>query len=199
MENLFQWITTYGYAGLSGLLVLGIVGVPVPDETLLVFCGYLIWKGDLTPHGTWLAGFAGSATGITISYLIGRSLGYGFVHRYGRYVHLTDERLHRVEQWFERIGHWFLMVGYFIPGVRHFTALVAGMSRLPFREFVLFAYPGAALWVTAFLTLGYLLGDKWKAAFATIHEYSTIVIISIVLIAIVIWWWHRRKGNRSST
>ena len=45
MEFVFQWVSTYGYGALFVLLMLGIVGLPVPDETLLVFCGYLILTG----------------------------------------------------------------------------------------------------------------------------------------------------------
>ena len=41
MEGVFEWVARYGYAGIFLALVLGIVGLPIPDETLLVFCGYL--------------------------------------------------------------------------------------------------------------------------------------------------------------
>ena len=42
MEIITQWISHYGYFGLFSLLMLGIVGLPVPDETLLTFAGYLV-------------------------------------------------------------------------------------------------------------------------------------------------------------
>jgi membrane protein DedA with SNARE-associated domain len=46
-QAISYWIAHYGYAGLFTLLLLGIVGLPVPDETLLVYAGYLIGKGEL--------------------------------------------------------------------------------------------------------------------------------------------------------
>jgi len=52
-------------------LILGIVGLPVPDETLLVFCGYLISTGKLGMTETYFAALAGSCCGITVSYFIG--------------------------------------------------------------------------------------------------------------------------------
>ena len=39
MQSLLAWLTQHGYSGLFFLLMLGIVGLPIPDETLLVFCG----------------------------------------------------------------------------------------------------------------------------------------------------------------
>src|SRR5689334_21902177 len=193
MDWLLTWLSHYGYAGLFLLLVLGIVGLPVPDETLLVFSGYLISKGRLHPVWTPLTAFFGSVTGISVSYLIGRIFGYGFVQRYGKYVHLSPQRVEHVNHWFHRIGHWLLTIGYYIPAVRHFTALVAGMSKLEYRTFAAFAYPGAAMWVGSFLTLGYFLGDNWQTTFAQLHHYLVAITIGVgVLVAAL--WWLRKKG-----
>lgn len=196
MDSILNWISQYGYPGLFVLLVFGIVGLPIPDETLLVFSGYLISQGTLHPVLTWLTAFGGSVGGITLSYAIGRSVGYGFVHRYGRYVHFTEDRLKRIEEWFERIGHWLLTIGYYIPGVRHFTALVAGMSCMPYRAFAAFAYPGAALWVSTFLGLGYVLGDRWKTMFEVIHQYMMIALAIVAVVGFIIWYWRRNRSRQ---
>ena len=42
MDVIFTWIVQYGYLVLFGLLMFGIVGLPISDETLLTFAGYLI-------------------------------------------------------------------------------------------------------------------------------------------------------------
>ena len=60
MEVLFQWVSQYGYAALFALLVLGIVGLPIPDETLLTFAGYLAYRNDLRLSLTLLVGILGS-------------------------------------------------------------------------------------------------------------------------------------------
>ena len=179
--------------------MVGIVGLPVPDETLLVFSGYLISKGRLHPVWTFLCALCGSVTGISVSYLIGRTFGYSFVQRYGRYVHLSPERVEHVNHWFHRIGHWLLTIGYYIPGVRHFTALVAGMSKLEYRTFAAFAYPGAAIWVTSFLALGYFVGDKWQTTFAKVHHYLIGLTIVAALIFAAVWWIRRKRANRSGS
>jgi membrane protein DedA with SNARE-associated domain len=44
MSTIVYWIAHYGYLALFGLLMLGIVGLPVPDETLLTFAGYLVFR-----------------------------------------------------------------------------------------------------------------------------------------------------------
>ena len=139
------------------------------------------------PGLTWLTALAGSICGITLSYLLGRSAGYGFVHRYGRYVHLTEDRLGQILGWFDKVGHWLLTFGYFVPGVRHFTALVAGMSRLKYRSFAMYAYPGAFLWVSTFVGVGYFLGKHWKTAFEGVHRDIVIAVAAVVVVGWIVW------------
>lgn len=193
MEHFLGWISEYGYAGLFGLLVLGIVGLPVPDETLLVFCGFLISQARLHPVPTWFAGVGGSMCGISLSYAIGRTLQRGFIHRWGAYVHITEARLERMRQWFDRTGHWVLTIGYFIPGVRHLTALVAGMSGMSFRNFAVYAYAGAVLWVTTFLVLGYLVGENWRTVFDAFHRWLTIAVVAVVAAGLLLWRLRAKK------
>lgn len=49
MDELLNWISVYGYPALFLLLMLGIVGVPIPDEILLTCSGNLIFKDQLGP------------------------------------------------------------------------------------------------------------------------------------------------------
>src|SRR3954454_12700385 len=111
IETITQWITTYGYAGIFFLLILGIVGLPVPDETLMAFTGYLIFKGKLSFVPAFAAAYFGSICGITISFWLGRTLGLPLVHRYGKYVHFGQPQLDRVHHWFDRMGRWTLAIG----------------------------------------------------------------------------------------
>jgi membrane protein DedA with SNARE-associated domain len=197
MDSLTGWVSQYGYFGLFGLLLLGIVGLPVPDETLLVISGYLISRGRLDSAATFAAGFGGSVCGISVSYLIGRTAGHAAVNRYGRFVHLTNQRLDRVHRWFQRTGEWLLAIGYFIPGVRHFTALVAGMSELEYPKFAVFAYSGAAVWVATFLAIGYFVGENWQAAINLIHEYVLIAALFLVVVAAVTWWIRKKRMRQT--
>ena len=196
MDAVLQWIATYGYAAIFFLLLLGVVGLPVPDETLLVFCGYLISRGKMTPVGAFLSALAGSWCGISFSYTIGRTLGVGAIHRFGKRLHITEERLDRVHRWFDRAGRWALVVGYFIAGVRHLTAIVAGTSKLSFPSFIAYAWPGGLLWVSTFLTVGYFLGENWQTVAESIQHY--LVYASIVVVLAALAYYALRRSKRTS-
>ncbi len=190
-QTILAWISHYGYFAIFGLLVFGIVGLPVPDETLLTFSGYLVYRGEFSLPLVFVAAWAGSVCGITFSYSIGRILGMGAVHRFGKYLHITEERVHKAHEWFDRIGHWALTFGYFIPGVRHFTAFAAGMSEVTPPQFAIFAYSGAFLWVSAFLALGYFLGERWQAVERNFHHYAVIVTIIGAALALIYFAWRK--------
>jgi membrane protein DedA with SNARE-associated domain len=198
VPSLLHWISAYGPAAIFVLLFLGVFGLPVPDETLLTFAGVLVRQGHLHFIPTFAAATLGSMGGITLSYVVGRTLGLGVVDRFGRWLHVTRADLARVEQWFEHSGRWLLTFGYFIPGVRHFTALVAGSSRLPRACFARYAYSGAAIWSLTFITLGWYMGPAWETALAAAHRHITSVVVVIAGLAcgyaVVHRWWLRRRG-----
>lgn len=185
-ELLSHWLLHYGSITLFVLLVLGIIALPVPEETLMIVAGVLMSKGSLNIPFTILAAYAGSMCGISLSYLIGRTAGYYVIHQYGSWVGLKAKHLDQAEKWFEHFGKWTLLIGYFIPGLRHFTGFSAGVTKLPFNEFALFAYMGAVLWVTTFLSLGYFCGEYCFAFFEKLDVVDTIIILGIFAILLYI-------------
>lgn len=191
MDSINLWITQYGCIAVFGLLMLGIVGLPVPDELLLTFVGYLIFEKILHPVPAVAAALLGSTCGITMSYFLGRTCGLPLIEKYGRLVNLKMKHLDRVRRWFNRIGKWTLTGGYFVPGVRHFTGFVAGTSKLRLSVFARYAYLGAFFWATTFISLGYFLGGEWPVIgdnlvdiFGKIHHTAAILgLLTLIMLA----------------
>ena len=182
MNTFTHLVSQHGPVALFFLLMFGVVGLPVPEDTLLVFAGVLIFRGHLDLAPTLLAAALGSACGISVSYGVGRSVGRLLTRRLGRWLLFTPERVDKVERWFERVGHWSLLWGYFLPGVRHLTAVVAGAAKLRFGDFALFAYGGAMLWSFSLISLGVLGGRGWSRISAEVHH--NLAIASVVLIGV---------------
>ncbi len=93
--------------------MLGMFGLPVPDETILTFTGFLVYKHYLHPAPALLAAYLGSICGITLNYLVGRFVGFPLLHKYGYYLGLTDERIDQAHRWFDRYGKVALVRGLF--------------------------------------------------------------------------------------
>lgn len=177
MESIVLLISKYGYAALYTLLMFGIIGLPIPDETLLTFTGFMIHRGDLHFLPAILSAFLGSITGITFSYIIGRSVGLAVLHKYGKYIHVDNNKIDRAHKWFEKSGRWSLIIGYFIPGIRHITALIAGSSRLEYPVFSVFAYSGGLIWTLTFILGGFYFGENWRKAVDSMESHIYLIII----------------------
>jgi membrane protein DedA with SNARE-associated domain len=198
-ERILEWVTQFGYLGMFSLLILGIVGLPIPDETLLAFAGYLVFKGTFQLTPTLACAFLGSVCGITLSYSLGRTVGVSLIHKYGPIFHVSVNKIDQAHQWFKRSGRWALFLGYYVPGVRHLTAYVAGTSKLELPVFALFAYGGALVWSTTFVSLGYFLGEKWTEASQEIHR-SILVGCGIIAVCLAFYFfWQRRLNAKHKT
>lgn len=180
-ELLAQWLQAYGAFALFALLALGIIALPIPDESLMVLAGVLMYKGSLCIPSTIAATIAGSITGITISYILGKTLGKYVIERFGGWFGISGDKVHRAHDWFDHLGRWALFFGYFIPGVRHLTGIVAGSIALEYSHFALFAYSGAIVWASTFLAIGYFFGEHWVVVF----EWAELYVNEIVFVAIV--------------
>lgn len=181
IEHWIQFLDHYGYIGLFVLLLLGIVGIPLPDETLLSLVGIAIHKGHMNFWGSLVSAVLGSICGISLSYLIGRIVGHGVVTRFGRFLHLTEQRLIKVERYMERYGWLMIFFGYFVPGLRHVTALTAGVTKMKFRIFAPFAYLGALVWALTFLLLGQFVSHRLHRIEMIVYPFRYWIIVLVIL------------------
>jgi len=164
-QSIALWIAQYGYSAIFFLLVGGIVGLPVPDQLLLVISGYLVLTHSLAIGPTLLAAVLGSIVGITLSYALGRGSG-----SYLSKMRFAAKRLENARQWFERFGGWTLVFGYFIPGIRNLIGFTSGMMRLRLRYFAPYAYAGAILSSVTCVCAGYFLGAQAGWVLASISR-----------------------------
>ena len=192
MQHIDLFLANYGYYAIFTLLMLGIVGPWIPDDTILVLSGIAVHRGQLVFGTTLAVAFAGSLCGITLSYTLGRTGAIYVLERFGPLDRWVSRHLPKVERWFERYGKWTLFFGYFIAGVRHFTALAAGMSKVRTGTFMLYAYPGGFVWVVCFVSIGYYLGAQWERLARNLNRgvlIATVIVAAIALAGLYI----RRK------
>lgn len=183
-QQLLDLLTRYGAPVLFAAQMFGIFGLPIPDELLLTVAGALVRRGTLGAVPTVAAAICGCISGITLSYVLGRTVGLVALRRV---VHVPEEALDRAHRWFQRFGGWLLTFGYFIPGVRHVTAIAAGSTPLEYPRFAAYAYTGGAIWSVVFVTAGYVAGDRWREAGAIVRHHGAIVAIVLVAILAVVW------------
>ncbi|MDF2927595.1 MAG: rane phosphatase-like protein [Paenibacillaceae bacterium] len=194
LDLLKEWIMQYGYAAMYGLLAIGIIGLPVPDEILMTFVGYLVSMGWFSYPVAIMTCFAGSMTGMIVSYTIGYKVGKPFLWKCGKWLKLTPARLSKAEGWFQRFGLWTVAFGYFVPGVRHFTCYLAGISGVRLWRYLMYAGSGALVWCVTFISLGKFIEHNLDAVMLIVHRYVGIGLAAAAVAGgASVYWMLRRK------
>ena len=193
VHYLISLITTHGYLAVFFFLMLGILGLPIPDEVLMSYVGLLVFQGKLGLLPAVAAAWIGSCCGVSLSYLLGRTFGHTLLLKF----HGSPEKVRRVRLWFDRRGKWTLVFGYFMPGVRHVIAIVAGSTELPFHHFALFAWAGGLVWTLTYILLGFYLGQEWVSMSQRMHYLllliSALLLASVGLYFLIKWLKARRR------
>ena len=174
----------YGYLAVAGLVLLEDFGVPVPGETVLILGAVYAGTGRLNIVLVALLAFFAAMLGDNIGFAIGHFGGRRLALRYGRYVFLTPERLDRATAFFDRHGGKVIVIARFVEGLRQLNGIIAGMSGMQWRRFLVFNAIGAALWVGVWTTLGYLSGSNIDTIYNTAARYSTYLLAALVVLVV---------------
>lgn len=185
----------YGYYVLGIALMLETLALPLPGEVLMTYTGLMVFQGHLNWTISILTAGLGASIGMTISYWIGYKLGPPFFEKYGSKIHFGPDKLKKTSLWFESYGNKLLIIAYFIPGIRHFTGYFSGVTRMPFRTYMVYAYIGAFIWTGTFISLGKILGPKWEQFHQTITKYLIIAGIIAAVTFIIVYVFKRYRSH----
>jgi membrane protein DedA with SNARE-associated domain len=174
----------WGYLAVAGMIGVESFGIPAPGQTIMVAAAIYAGAGRLNIVGVAAIAFVAAVMGDNIGYWIGVRGGRKVAHKYGKYVFLTPERLARAERFFARRGNRIVLVARFIDGIRQFNGVIAGITAMPWRTFLLYNALGAFLWVGWWTTIAYVLGTHLVEIIEQAHKYKWWAI-SIIVVAIV--------------
>ncbi len=179
IKTLTPYIQNYGYWAIFFSIFLEDFGLPMPGETVLIACSLFAIIGKLNIFYVGILGFLGAVLGDNTGFIIGRYGGKKIVSKWGKYFFLTAKRLNKFEIFFTKYGGKIVIVARFIQGLRQFNGIIAGISIMEWRKFLIFNLIGAGLWVGLWTGLAsYLINKKeLLAEFIKKSEYIFPLII----------------------
>ncbi|MEU4164381.1 DedA family protein [Actinoplanes sp. NPDC026670] len=171
----------WGYLAIGGIIVVESFGVPAPGQTIMAAASVYAGYGRMNIWVVALVCFVTAVIGDNIGYWIGLRGGRKIVNRWGKYILVTPARLAKAEQFFAKRGNRVIVIARFIDGLRQLNGVIAGITRMPWKTFLLYNAIGAALWVGFWCTLAYQLGANLGPIMGKIHHYQWPVIGVLVL------------------
>ncbi|MFI9269559.1 DedA family protein [Kitasatospora sp. NPDC052896] len=176
-------ITDFGLLGIlavvfaeSGLLI----GFFLPGDSLLFTTGLLVAHGQFVTQPLWLVCLlvvAAAVVGDQAGYLFGRRVGPSLFGRPDSRF-FRQENVEKAAAFFARHGPKALVLARFVPIVRTFTPIVAGVSRMNYRRFLVCNVLGGVLWGAGVTVLGYFLGQV-----AFVRDHIDLILVGIVLVS----------------
>lgn len=200
-EHLFELLRAHfqhhGYLTVAGALLLENAGVPVPGETILLFASFLAFS-EHQLHLPWIivVGTLACTLGDNLGYSIGRRGGRPLLNRWKNLFRVKEWHIQRGEELFIRFGAFTVFFARFVFGMRIIAGPLAGVLRMPWRQFVLFNFLGAALWVAAISTVGFLFGRNWQALLHVVREVNIALLAILFVAGLIIWGLRRRRSLR---
>ena len=167
LQELLQRFT---YLGILVALLLGSVGVPIPEEMPIVAAGILSHQGLAR---WWLAlpvCVLGVLAGDVVLYWAGRRWGERLLRwRVVRHV-LTRARADWLKAAYREHAMKTVAMARHVTGLRAAAFLTAGIARVPFWKFILADAAAAAVTVPLAFGLAYFFTHQINAILADVHR-----------------------------
>ncbi|HUG38037.1 MAG TPA: DedA family protein [Candidatus Limnocylindrales bacterium] len=196
-------IGQWGYLAIFVLVAFGNMGVPLPEETILMLAGYMVWRGELRLPLVIGVGVVSAAIGDTMGYWLGRRFGKAALQRHAAWIFGGPERLEAMQRFVARRGPLAVFVARFVPGLRFAAGPLAGALGMPFASFLPANLLGAAIYVPlavgAGYAIGYGLGAYVERARHVIGNLEDVVLLAALgfTMALIAWRVARRLHRRS--
>jgi len=158
MEFVTPFVEHWGYAAVFAIVLLGSVGFPVPEETILMLAGYLTWRGELSFPLVLAIGVTSASLGDNIGFWLGRRVGGEALGRLARLSWVAPATLEASQRFLLTHGKPAIFVARFVPGLRFVAGPVSGIAGVPQFSFFIANILGAVCYVPVVVGLGYAIG-----------------------------------------
>jgi membrane protein DedA with SNARE-associated domain len=171
-----QLIGKLGYLGIALILILGGLGLPIPEEAPIIVAAVLSRNGTMT----WPLALASCLAGVLVGDMVVYSLGFFYGEKVLRLPLtrrlLTRQREAQIKGYFHRHGFKILVSGRFVPGFRTAAYLTAGILKLPPVKLLLTDLVAASLSTCLMFGLGYLFAQQIQKGVREVQQWLTVAV-----------------------
>ncbi|MBM4203163.1 MAG: DedA family protein [Gammaproteobacteria bacterium] len=190
-EHLTEWIAAYGIVVYGILFAIifaetGLVVMPfLPGDSLLFAAGALAAAGSLDIKVLIPLLIVAGILGDAVNYAFGRQFAHLFLEDHpeqmtGLKRWVKREHLQRAHDFFVKHGGKAVVLARFVPIVRTFVPFIAGGAHMPYRQFAIYNFTGAILWVVICAGAGFLFGN-----IPVVKENFELVVLGIIFVSIL--------------
>src|SRR5262245_54912440 len=191
-------IGSLSYVGVLLVLLLGSLGVPIPEEIPIVTAGVLSHQKVMHWWLALPACIVGVMSGDIILYGLGRRYGGRVLERRLIRRVLDPTRLRQIETAYQRRGTLIVFLARNVMGLRAAAFVTAGVVRVTFWKFLLADGIAISYGVPLYFAIGYFFSAHLQAIFAEVHRVERwIALVLLVGGAAAIYLALRPRSQRA--
>ncbi|MEL6439477.1 MAG: DedA family protein [Cyanobacteria bacterium J06621_8] len=197
LDTLQEFARHYGYGAVFVGIALENMGIPLPGETMVIIGGFLAGNGELDYKLVLGSVIAGAVLGDNFGYWVGRIGGWSLLVNVGKIFRLKEQQLEEAKERYSKNAPQAVFFGRFITLLRIFAGPLAGIARMPYRQFLICNLGGAAVWATAIVSAAFFCGQVVTLE-QVIHWTAQLGVLALLLVlgfflVPVMWEYSQKK------
>lgn len=186
----------FTYLAVFLALVLPGLGLPIPEDIILVTGGWAAWKTGANVYIMVAVSMAAVLGCDFMMYSVGRHWGRAILSwRLFRFM-APPSRIQRAERFYAKHGRKTVFICRFTPGLRVLVFMLAGVTRMKPWLFLLMDGLAAAISIPTIVCVAHHFAPHIEKTIAIARQVKTYTIMGTVLLVLVmllIWMRRRRK------
>lgn len=200
-EEVVFYVTSYGYLAIFIMVFLQEIGMPnpFPNEILLMFSGYLSFKGLLFLPFVVLTAISADFLGTNILYFLFYNAGTFILQKKPKWIPLSGRMIDRLTARISHGGRLTIFIFRITPFTRGYTSVITGLLRVRPNIFLPIAFISAGIWSMTYVIAGNLIGPSWNLLTQNIGSFKYIMLaILAVMICLFPVFFRNRKREKSN-
>ncbi|QDU91383.1 Inner membrane protein YohD [Pirellulimonas nuda] len=196
---MLNFLLRFEYAGIIAFLTLCGLGLPIPEEAVVVLSGVLSYQETLDWYYALPSCLIGALLGDSVMYFIGRHFGHEWLTKHKNFARFIDpDREEQVEKLVLKHGFKVMLLTRFMFGVRGPVYYAAGAAKVPYLKFLLWDLVGASLVISVFFGLAFRYGRQIEKLASDFEiTFTIIVLAALVVTGVMVYRSQKRRVGKA--
>jgi membrane protein DedA with SNARE-associated domain len=178
----------HGYLLLFFYVLAVAIGVPIPADPLLLLMGAMVGNHQYSFFVSLPIAVGAALVGDVLWYELGRSRGRWVMRFLCKLSLEPDACVRKTEMAFGKRGARLLLFAKFVLGMGLLSVSLAGVSKIPYWQFVVADVAGCTLWVSSYLLIGRIFHRevdvliRWLGLFGRRAGLTVAILIALYIL-----------------
>jgi membrane protein DedA with SNARE-associated domain len=172
---------------------------PFPNELLLIFTGYLTFKGLLFLPFVILTAISADFLGTNILYFLFFNAGTYIIQKKPSWFPLSARMLDQLTIKITEGGKFSIFLFRLTPFTRGYTSVITGLLRVKPKVFLPIAISSGMIWASVYVIIGRLIGPSWNKFSENLNSFRYVLLgvlaLALCIVFIIVYYRKRFKQN----